>query len=215
MNIESRQNFDPLLCRAAEIYSDRIKVCRLIVARSRGTLRFKHNLRASPVVWRFTLIARLLHHNCLAPLQGWFGIVTDLLTPAQRSAQMSRIRGRDTKPELIVRHLLHRIGYRYRLHVATLPGRPDLVFRSRKKVIFVHGCFWHQHSGCKDATVPKSRTQFWLDKLSRNVKRDQEQHAALVSMGWQVFTVWECEMTDQSLGSRLAEFLGSASGASR
>lgn len=134
--------------------------------------------------------------------------MTDRLSPAQRSAQMSRIRSTDTQPELVVRRLLHRIGYRYRLHVAALPGRPDLVFHARKKVIFVHGCFWHRHSGCPDATLPKSRTHFWSKKLRRNVKRDEEQRSTLVALGWNVFVVWECELADPSLARRLTDFLG-------
>jgi DNA mismatch endonuclease (patch repair protein) len=141
--------------------------------------------------------------------------VTDRLSPAQRSAQMSRIRSADTKPELVVRRLLHHIGYRYRLHVAALPGRPDLVFHSRRKVIFVHGCFWHQHAGCADATLPKTRTQFWRNKLHRNVQRDQEQQSALIAMNWAILIVWECELVDQSLSSRLAKFLGPVSAGHR
>jgi|ERR1700722_8848327 len=134
--------------------------------------------------------------------------MTDRLSAAQRSAQMSRIRGTNTKPELFVRRILHISGYRYRLHVASLPGRPDLVFKSRKKVIFVHGCFWHQHSGCRDATLPKSRKRFWREKLRRNVRRDGEQRNALTAMDWDVLVVWECELTDPLISRRLARFLG-------
>jgi len=134
--------------------------------------------------------------------------MTDRISPAQRSAQMSRIRGTNTKPELLVRRILHRSGYRYLLHAASFPGRPDLVFKSRKKVIFVHGCFWHQHSGCSDATLPKSRTRFWREKLRRNVERDEEQRRALIAMGWDVLVLWECELADPSLSRRLTRFLG-------
>jgi DNA mismatch endonuclease (patch repair protein) len=134
----------------------------------------------------------------------------DRISAAERSAQMSRIRGTNTQPELFLRRLLRLGGYRYLLHVASLPGRPDVVFKSRKKVIFVHGCFWHQHSGCKDASLPKSRTVFWQQKLQRNVERDEEQRRKLVSMGWKVMTVWECELSDPSLRRRLIRFLGPA-----
>jgi DNA mismatch endonuclease (patch repair protein) len=134
--------------------------------------------------------------------------MADRVSPAQRSAQMSRIRGTDTKPELLVRRILSRLGYRYRLHVASLPGRPDLVFRSRGKVIFVHGCFWHRHSGCGDATLPKSRPRFWQEKLDRNVQRDEEQRRALIAMDWDVLVVWECELAYPSLSRRLTRFLG-------
>src|SRR5271156_2850105 len=119
--------------------------------------------------------------------------MTDTISPAERSAHMSRIRGINTKPELFVRRILYRSGYRYRVHDKLLPGRPDIVFKSRRKVIFMHGCFWHQHSGCADATVPKSRKKFWREKLRRNVERDEEQRAGLLRMHWDVLVVWECE----------------------
>jgi DNA mismatch endonuclease (patch repair protein) len=141
--------------------------------------------------------------------------MTDTISPAQRSAQMSRIRGTNTKPELFVRRILRRSGYRYRLHVTSLPGRPDLVFKSRRKVIFVHGCFWHQHSGCTDASLPKSRTRFWRKKLRRNVQRDEEQRSALVVLDWDVLVVWECELAHPSLSQRLTRFLGPPSVQSR
>ena len=135
-------------------------------------------------------------------------VMTDRISPAQRSAQMSRIRGINTEPELLVRRILCRSGYRYRLHVASLPGRPDLVFKPRRKVIFVHGCFWHQHSGCPDASLPKSRKGFWRKKLRRNVQRDEEQRSALIGMDWGVLVVWECELASPSLSLRLTRFLG-------
>jgi len=121
---------------------------------------------------------------------------------------MSRIRGKDTKPELIVRRLLYADGFRYRLHAADLPGRPDIVFRSRKKVIFVHGCFWHQHSGCRNASIPKTRTDFWSEKLARNTTRDQVVLRQLCEKGWVALIVWECEIKDvASLRVKLHEFL--------
>jgi DNA mismatch endonuclease (patch repair protein) len=134
--------------------------------------------------------------------------MTDRISAAQRSAQMSRIQGTNTKPELFVRRILYRSGYRYRLHVASLPGRPDVVFKSRRKVVFVHGCFWHQHSGCTDASLPKSRARFWRRKLRRNAQRDEEQRRALVASDWKVLVVWECELANPSLSRRLIRFLG-------
>lgn len=135
----------------------------------------------------------------------------DKISPAQRSANMAKIRGRDTKPEMIVRRLAHRMGYRYRLHQRDLPGKPDLVFESRKAVIFVHGCFWHQHADplCKNAVLPKSRTEFWHEKLGKNVERDASNFRKLRDRGYKILVVWECETRDMgSLSDRLKEFLG-------
>ncbi|UNY41766.1 endonuclease [Burkholderia phage Milagro] len=123
--------------------------------------------------------------------------VLDSLTPAERSERMSRIKGRNTKPELIVRSLIHRLGYRYRLHGKGLPGRPDLVFSKRRKVIFVHGCFWHRHEGCRLARLPKSRLDFWRPKLEANAERDKEVERQLSALGWKVLTIWECEVKDE------------------
>lgn len=132
----------------------------------------------------------------------------DTLTPAQRSERMARIRGRDTKPELIVRRLLHSRGFRYRLHDRKLPGTPDLVFPRRKKVIFVHGCFWHRHQGCSLARMPKSRLDFWAPKLEGNQARDKLKLAALTEQGWDAIIVWECELRDlDALASKLDRFL--------
>ncbi len=136
--------------------------------------------------------------------------MTDTLTKNERSARMALVRGRDTGPELAVRRLVHRLGYRYRLHVGALPGRPDLVFRSRRKVIFVHGCFWHRHSApdCKLARLPKSRLAFWLPKLERNKQRDESNQERLREMGWGYLTIWECELKDlYSLERRILGFL--------
>jgi DNA mismatch endonuclease (patch repair protein) len=135
----------------------------------------------------------------------------DTLTPSERSARMSRVRGSDTKPELLVRRLVHRMGYRYRLHDRRLPGRPDLVFARRRSVIFVHGCFWHRHPelGCKLARLPKSRTEFWLAKLDGNRSRDVETERRLRESGWRVLTVWECELRDrEAISTKLRDFLG-------
>ncbi|MCY3546717.1 MAG: very short patch repair endonuclease [Gemmatimonadetes bacterium] len=117
----------------------------------------------------------------------------DPLTARQRSALMSRIRSKDTRPEMAVRRLVHGMGYRYRLHAKELPGRPDLVFRPRRKVIFVHGCFWHRHAGCPADRLPGTRREYWREKLNGNVRRDRRNVLALTDMGWKVLVIWECE----------------------
>src|SRR5690349_14096359 len=114
----------------------------------------------------------------------------DNLTKEQRSERMSLVRSKDTKPEIIVRRIIHGMGFRYRLHVRHLPGCPDLVFPSRRKVIFVHGCFWHQHECSMGQRMPKSRLDFWKPKLIGNKKRDAETIAKLKSLGWKVLQVW-------------------------
>ena len=132
----------------------------------------------------------------------------DRLTHAQRSLLMSRIGSKDTGPELLVRGLLYRMGYRYRLHVRSLPGTPDIVFRKRRKVVFVHGCFWHQHPNCRDAFIPNSRPEYWIPKLERNVQRDEENRQKLKELGWQALVVWECETEEVAkLRRRLRRFL--------
>ena len=126
----------------------------------------------------------------------------------QISTQMRSIRKTDTKPELIVRRLAHRRGFRFRLHRRDLPGTPDLVFASRKKVIFVHGCFWHQHPRCKRAAVPVANHDWWSRKLTRNAQRDLANILELSKLGWFVLTVWECEISETvHLGARLRQFL--------
>lgn len=117
---------------------------------------------------------------------------------------MSLIRGKDTKPEMVVRRLVHSLGYRYRLHRRDLPGCPDLVFSARRKVIFVHGCFWHRHpdSTCKLARLPKSREEFWVPKLESNASRDRRNEQALKDQGWNVLVIWECETNDQGMLKR-------------
>lgn len=129
--------------------------------------------------------------------------MVDRVSASQRSENMRRIKSRDTTPELVVRRLVHSMGYRYRLHRKSLPGRPDLVFGPRQKVIFVHGCFWHQHSGCGASRVPRSNAGYWSKKLSRNVNRDKMVRAALEAAGWQVLVIWEC-MTKDTLALRKA-----------
>lgn len=124
---------------------------------------------------------------------------------------MSRIRGKDTGPELALRKVLHKLGLRYRLHGAGLPGKPDLVFPRYKTVVFVHGCFWHRHPECNIATTPKSNTPFWIDKFEKNVARDRRVSTALVTMGWKVVIIWECEVASaakaQATGVRLARLI--------
>lgn len=122
--------------------------------------------------------------------------MTDVFSKSKRSEVMSRIKGQNTKPELVVRSLLHRLGYRFRLHRTTLPGKPDIVLPRFKTVIFVHGCFWHRHKDCRFAYTPKSRTDFWLKKLESNVIRDIQVKSDLEILGWRVITIWECELRD-------------------
>ncbi|MGO9416205.1 MAG: very short patch repair endonuclease [Syntrophobacteraceae bacterium] len=135
--------------------------------------------------------------------------MTDRLSPQQRSDNMRAVRSRDTIPEICVRRIAHRLSYRFRLHRADLPGKPDLVFPRLCKVIFVHGCFWHQHQDCrKGTTVPQTNPDFWIPKLKRNVQRDEENLAALESGGWKTLIVWECETENkQRLTAKLLRFL--------
>lgn len=121
---------------------------------------------------------------------------------------MARIRAKNTRPELTVRRLLHSLGYRYRLHRRDLPGTPDICFPGRKKVIFVHGCFWHRHEGCRRTTTPKTRTSFWENKFAANMVRDRRNMNGLGEIGWDAIVVWECETADlKALVPRLIRFL--------
>ncbi len=132
----------------------------------------------------------------------------DVLTPDQRSYCMSRIRGKDTKPELVVRRLLHAMGYRYRLHDRRLPGSPDLVFPKYRKVVFVHGCFWHRHRCRFGRVMPSTRKDFWVEKLEKNRQRDTRNRRALRQLGWVVLVVWECQIRRREwLAEHLLEFL--------
>jgi DNA mismatch endonuclease Vsr len=127
----------------------------------------------------------------------------------QRSAIMRRIRSRNTGPEMLVRRLLHQRGYRFRLHDRTLPGCPDIVLGSRKSVVFVHGCYWHQHSRCADGHVPKSHLAYWKPKLERTRARDKLHRAQLKKLGWRCLVVWECQLSNESrLVEALESFLG-------
>lgn len=120
--------------------------------------------------------------------------MADVHSPRQRSFNMSRIRGRDTKPEKLLRSLLHRSGLRFRKNVSDLPGKPDIVLPRHRAIVLVHGCYWHRHSGCRFATTPASNSEFWAEKFAGTVERDQKVVAALRARGWRVFTVWECEL---------------------
>ena len=133
----------------------------------------------------------------------------DRLTPERRSANMSQIRSRDTSPEMVVRRLVHGMGYRFRLHVPELPGKPDVVLPRLRRIIDVRGCFWHQHGGCIDSHLPRTRVGYWLPKLRRNQQRDSENGKKLRALGWRLLVVWECETQDIArLAKRLARFLG-------
>lgn len=125
-----------------------------------------------------------------------------------RSELMARVRGKDSKPEMVVRRLAHGLGYRFRLHCRGLPGTPDLVFPRLRKAILVHGCFWHRHAGCSRTTEPKTRADFWATKFADNLRRDERDRLQLLGAGWAVLVVWECETADiDMLRKRLARFL--------
>jgi DNA mismatch endonuclease (patch repair protein) len=132
----------------------------------------------------------------------------DIFDRQKRSDVMSRVRGKDTKPELRVRSHLHAAGLRYLLHDKRLPGKPDLSFPSRRVAVFVHGCFWHGHEGCKRATLPATRPEFWQVKIDGNRKRDQRDREALAALGWQVRIIWQCSITDAVLGDLAREIAG-------
>ena len=136
----------------------------------------------------------------------------DVHSPAQRSFNMSKIRGKDTRPEMVVRRWLWANGYRYRLHRKDLPGRPDIVLSKYHAIIFVHGCFWHRH-GCKYSTFPSTRQNFWQTKFEGNVQRDKDNQARLTSQGWRVFVLWECEINrwDLYLEHRIKTFISNGS----
>ena len=134
--------------------------------------------------------------------------MTDTLSPNERSKRMSLIRGKGSSPELKLRRLVHGMGFRYRLHVKDLPGKPDLVFTSRRAVIFMHGCFWDRHPGCKLARMPKSKLDFWRPKLEGNRERDLRNQEILEKLGWHVLVVWECEMKNiEKVSIKVREFL--------
>ncbi len=120
--------------------------------------------------------------------------MADVHKPSVRSYNMSKIKGTDTKPEILVRKYLYSHGFRYRLHVKDLPGKPDIFLKCLKTVIFVHGCFWHKHENCKYFVVPKTRTDFWMNKINKNVENDVKHQKNLKNSGWNVLIIWECEL---------------------
>lgn len=132
--------------------------------------------------------------------------MADKISPERRSRNMAAIKSRDTKPEVAIRRLLHAAGFRFRLHRKDLPGRPDIVLPRYKTVVFVNGCFWHQHPECKLASNPSSRPEYWRAKLDRNVERDRHSYASLTNLGWKVIVVWECEIRRNA--SAVAEHIG-------
>lgn len=134
------------------------------------------------------------------------GDMVDIVDPSTRSRMMASIRSANTKPEMTLRRLLHASGLRYRLHARNMPGRPDIVFPSKKAVVFVHGCFWHRHSGCHWCTKPATNNEFWTTKFSENVNRDHQRVGDLLDLGWRVATVWECGLRGEE-ASRSANAL--------
>lgn len=134
--------------------------------------------------------------------------MADLFSPQKRSRIMSRIKGKNTKPELLVRSLVHRLGYRFRLHRKDLPGNPDIVLPRHRKIILVHGCFWHQHPDCPRAALPSTNMEFWTTKLTKNRERDLRNIQALEEQGWKVLVIWQCETKDpEALYERCLSFL--------
>ena len=133
--------------------------------------------------------------------------MADVHSKETRSYNMSRIKGKNTKPELIVRSFLHQNGYRYRLHSKYLPGTPDIVLKKYRTVVFVHGCFWHGHEGCKYFVVPKTRTQWWLDKINRNKAKDAESYETLIDQNWKIIIIWECELKKDKIANTLESLL--------
>lgn len=125
--------------------------------------------------------------------------MADIVSRSKRKEMMSSVKQRHTKPEITVRKLLHRLGYRFRLYSKKLPGTPDIVLPKYKSVIFVHGCFWHQHEGCRKSRRPTSNVEFWNEKLDKNIERDNRKESELKSLGWKVLTIWDCEIKDEDL----------------
>lgn len=133
----------------------------------------------------------------------------DTVDSETRSRIMSHIHGKDTAPEMAIRRLIHGMGYRYRLHDRSLPGTPDIIFRARKKIIFVNGCFWHRHQGCRLATIPKTNVDYWTEKFRLNAERDRKTLEEFESIGWKTLVIWQCEIRDvEKLKGKIIEFLG-------
>ncbi|MEW6535545.1 MAG: DNA mismatch endonuclease Vsr [Candidatus Auribacterota bacterium] len=134
--------------------------------------------------------------------------MVDHLSSQKRSWNMSKIRSNNTRPEMIVRRLLHSLGFRFRLHRKDLPGKPDIVLPKFMTVIFIHGCFWHRHSGCARCTTPKSNLDYWEQKFQKNIQRDHDNQSALIKAGWNVLVIWECETKDtETLQKNIVSFL--------
>ena len=138
--------------------------------------------------------------------------MADVPSPSVRSFNMSQIRGKDTKPEILVRRFLHKKGFRFRLHDKNLPGKPDIVLKKYKSIIFIHGCFWHGHMECKYFKIPKTRTQWWLEKIHQNVERDCKNIFNLEANGWNVIVVWQCELTKDNFNSTLSKVIARLAG---
>lgn len=166
--------------------------------RGRGNARKSSTGAASAAHRRFAFDPKLRHdYRAL-----------DKLTPERRGKLMSRVKSRDTGPEMTVRKLTFAMGYRYRLYDARLPGRPDMTFPARRKVIFVNGCFWHGHTRCRYGKPPKSRLEYWLPKITRNRDRDRENRAALRKLGWETLTIWQCELKNPDrVAQKIHDFL--------
>lgn len=137
-----------------------------------------------------------------------FGNMADVHTKKQRSYNMSQIKGKNTKPEMLVRRFLHANGFRYRLHVKTLPGKPDIVLPKYKTVVFVHGCFWHGHKNCRFFKIPKTRTKWWTAKIDRNKANDEKAVRVLKKEGWKVINLWECKLKPKKADNALFSLLG-------
>lgn len=139
--------------------------------------------------------------------------MTDRLSPSERSSLMARVRSKNTRPELAVRKIAHCLGYRFRLHRADLPGRPDIVFPKYRLAVFVHGCFWHRHPDCRRATTPTTNTARWQEKFERNMLRDSRSTSELAVLGWDVLVIWECETRSKDIvAARLTDKLGGRAG---
>jgi len=129
--------------------------------------------------------------------------MVDHLTKEKRSWNMSRVKGKNTKPELVVRSFLHNNGYRFRLHRKDLPGKPDIVLPKYNTVVFIHGCFWHQHKNCKRATIPKTNKKYWIPKLQKNIENDKRYTKELKSLGWKIIILWECQINRNRFEKKL------------
>lgn len=131
--------------------------------------------------------------------------LVDIVSKEKRASMMASVRQKNTRPEVLLRQALHRLGLRFRIHRRDLPGTPDIVLPSHRTVIFVHGCFWHRHEGCRRTTLPATKTAFWADKFSKNVERDRKVQKALITLNWRVVVIWECQLSTLGSASALAE----------